>query len=333
MIHRGVELVHWAVLVMFLAPFSSIVCGEVNPPVGHTISTGSVRPLSPPVTRPAAIFIRSSAMSAPVSSPVKIRAEVHDQYGLPVKDGTIVHFWAGAGSLSGQDVKTIRGYATTVLKCSVDGPVRLLAASGMVQASASLYFFPVSCMNGPLLISEDYADGPGIGKIYSGLPLAGKGFQISSASDATPSGLKYSLGGLSAGKVQISFSELSPCHGAENILSLVNRNGPESRKPVLSLRRGGGRGSGNDLWLLSCIQGKDRAAGQVSGRDQMNLTVSWDQKKAIGVISDGSGAIVIKTEITLKDSLLPVHELWIFGSDESGVPKNVIIHKVTIWGR
>ena len=296
-----------------------------GPPAGHTISIGKVLPISTPFSRASAIEIRSSAMSVPVSSVIKIRAQVLDQFGIPVVDGTLVHFWAGMGTLTGEIVKTKSGFASTQLTAAVEGPAKILATCGMVQATTSLYFKEDGLENGPLIVEDNFKDGYGLAYVPSGQISPGEGLRLSG------NGLFYRFAGLRAVVVKVNFSNLKAAGGIESILNLQQGTGKGRFKTLFDLRRA--VSNDNMIWLIRTVDGvREQKRYSISEKeDNLMLTVLSKENHLMVSLKTGEGKTAFAVTIKLENKRL-IHKLSLFGNKELAGPQSVLVHSLAVHG-
>lgn len=143
-----------ATLVPTLTPVPTATPVPTTTPLPTTRPTATPMPPPtdtplPPDPEPTTILLTASAGTIPADggSTINIRAQVFDQAGNPIPDGTVVTFKTNGGVFWGSStvvVITINGVADVVLTSSTSaGTVTVTATSGNVWTSTSVRFVPV----------------------------------------------------------------------------------------------------------------------------------------------------------------------------------------------
>jgi adhesin/invasin len=123
------------------ATLSSTVAGlaTVTATVGSLSATALVTFTPGPPTN---LSLIAAPSTLPVDDLSTLTADVTDQFGNPVADGTLVSFSTSFGALSNSNATTLGGMATVMLSSTLPGTAVVTATVGSLSATAQVTFTP-----------------------------------------------------------------------------------------------------------------------------------------------------------------------------------------------
>jgi len=318
------------------SPVPTVSTGR--PPIGHTVALPPTFPLLPAPKRPAAVQVSVSPLVAPVGGTVAVTATVADQYGAPVPDGTTVVFSVGAGTLQADRGTTDHGRAKTEVTVTTEGPLRVNAGCGFVEAVAFVHGRSAGSVAGAGLVDDDLTAGPGLGDSLGSMQTRlGTGVLLEPGSSGRQ-GLRYRLGGLTAGSVTFRLVGFRTAGRVEGLFCLsTERNGTET--PIADLRRG--RGQGVERWSLRRVDASENARDRRNRADSpaleaavsYDVTVAWQGRTVQATCRPAGGQPVVSLELRAEQPLPPVTSVVVGGHPAMPGPAGVTVQRVAIVGR